>query len=136
MVTGQTKDVGWNIGVSKTVPHPVAEVWDLLTSPEGIEIWLGAGVGSIGERGSSYETTDGTRGSVRSHHPHDRMRLTWRPASWNHDTTVQVTVVGQDGRTRIGLHQEWLSDADERERQRSHWQSVMTRLVAALAQTR
>jgi uncharacterized protein YndB with AHSA1/START domain len=136
MVTGQTKDVGWNIGVSKTLPHSITEVWDLLTSRDGIEIWLGAGVPAIGEKGETYETADGTRGEIRSHHPHDRMRLTWRPASWDHDTTMQVTVVAQGSRTRVGFHQEWLANAEEREQQRSHWQQVMKAFGDALAQAR
>lgn len=134
MVTGQTKDVGWNIGVSKTVPYPIEAVWELLTSPEGIAIWLGDGVASIGGKGDRYETTSGTKGEIRSNRPHDRMRLTWRPADWDHDTTMQVAVVAQAGRTLLRFHQEWLADADERERQRSHWQRVMTASVEALAQ--
>ena len=64
--------------------------------------------------------------------PLDRIRLTWQPPDWDHESTVQVTVVAKGERTRIGLHQERLADADERERQRAHWAAVMDRLVAAL----
>lgn len=33
--TGRTQGAGYEIGVSKTVPYPVADVWELITSPKG-----------------------------------------------------------------------------------------------------
>ena len=131
-MTGQTKDVGWNIGVSKTLPYSVEQVWALLTSVDGLRLWLGDV--TLGTRkGDRYETADGTVGEIRSFHPHDRVRLTWRPADWTHDTTVQVAVTGNGDKTVLRFHQEWLADAGERERQREHWRAAMARVVAALS---
>ncbi|MGQ0840377.1 hypothetical protein [Actinokineospora sp.] len=42
-MVGQTKDVGWQIGVSKTVSQPIERVWALVTSSEGLALWLGPG---------------------------------------------------------------------------------------------
>lgn len=134
MVVGQTKDVGFNIGVSKTVSYPIEQVWRLITSPEGIAIWLGVGVTELGRKGGRYQTADGTTGEIRSHHELDRVRLTWRPADWDHDTTVQVAVTSQGDRTLLVFHQEWLADSAERERQRTHWRKVMADVLDALAQ--
>jgi uncharacterized protein YndB with AHSA1/START domain len=129
---GQTKDVGWNIGVSKTLPYPVEQVWALLTSEAGLRLWLGdVALGT--RKGDRYETADGTVGEIRSFHPHDRVRLTWRPPGWTHDTTVQVAVTGKGDKTVLGFHQEWLADAEERERQREHWRAAMARVAAALS---
>lgn len=131
-MVGQTKDVGWNIGVSKTLAYPIEQVWALLTSKDGLRLWLGdVELGT--SKGDRYETADGTVGEIRSFHPHDRLRLTWRPADWTHYTTVQVAVVGDGDRTMLRFHQEWLADAEERERQRTHWQAAMDRVVAALS---
>lgn len=132
--TGLTKDVGWQIGVSMTVDHPVEAVWDLLTSPEGIAIWLGDGVAFEGMVGESYETADGVRGELRSYRPRDRIRLTWRPDSWDHDTTAQVAVQAKGARTLVRFHQERLADGQERERQRAHWKRVAANLREQLAQ--
>jgi uncharacterized protein YndB with AHSA1/START domain len=130
---GRTKDAGWQIGVSKTVDCPVGEVWDFITSPEGMAIWLGDGVTHLSEPGAGYDTTDGVRGETRSFRELDRIRLTWQPADWSHDTTLQLTVSSAgEGRTRLGVHQERLADAAEREHQRGHWQGVIKALVAAL----
>lgn len=130
--TGLTKDVGWQIGVSMTVDHPVEAVWDLLTSPEGIAIWLGDGVAFEGMVGESYETAHGVRGELRSYRPRDRIRLTWRPATWDHDTTAQVAVQAKGARTLVRFHQERLADNQERERQRAHWKRVAAEVERAL----
>ena len=135
--TGHTKDAGWEIGVSRTVSFPVEEVWDFLTSPAGSAVWLGAGVQRLDQPGAGYETETGTAGQVRSFRPRDRVRLTWQPVDWDHDSTVQFTVTPAAGnRTRIVFHQERLAGAGERERQRGHWQGVMDALVAALENDR
>lgn len=134
MTVGKTKDVGFQIGVSKTVPYPVERVWRHLTSPEGISAWLGDGAVLDAEKGSRYETADGTVGEVRSFREHDRIRLTWRPRDWDHDTTVQVTVSPSGSRTVLRFHQEWLADGEERARQREHWRTVLDAVLAGLAQ--
>lgn len=132
MPVGKTKDAGWEIGVSRTLPVPVDEVWRVLTGDEGLAVWLGAGAVLEPSKGARYETDDGTVGEVRSFHPLDRVRLTWQPVEWDHDSTVQVAVRGDGGRTTLRFHQERLADADERERQRAHWQAVMERVAALL----
>ncbi len=127
--TGLTRDVGFEIGVSRTVDAPLSDVWDAVVGDEGVRIWLGDGVRLPAGKGTAYETADGTIGEIRSFHPNDRIRLTWRPPGWDHETTVQVTVSGRNGRTVIRFHQERLADPDERARQREHWRSVMDRLA-------
>jgi uncharacterized protein YndB with AHSA1/START domain len=44
-------DVGWQIGVSRTVPHPLPVVWDFISSPGGLALWLGPGADLTPERG-------------------------------------------------------------------------------------
>ncbi|MGW5195605.1 SRPBCC domain-containing protein [Kribbella sp. NPDC004138] len=50
----------------------------------------------------------------------NRVRLTWQPVDWSHDSTVQVTVSASSGGTVVRFHQERLASAAERERQRAH----------------
>jgi len=130
MPTGLTKDVGWNVGVSKTLPHAVAEVWSFLLSPAGVALWLGPGAELTS--GAPYETVDGTVGEVRSLHTDNRIRLTWRPADWSHESTLQLTVSASGAKTVLRFHQERLANADERERQRAHWEAVIAAVVQAL----
>lgn len=130
---GRTRDAGWQIGVSKTIDRSVEEVWAFITSPAGVAIWLGEGVTVLPERGEGYETSAGIRGETRSFRELDRVRLTWQPPDWKHDTTLQLAVSSAgEGRARLGVHQERLADSAEREQQRRHWQGVVTALVDAM----
>ena len=130
---GHTRDAGWEIGVSKTIDRPVGEVWDFITSPDGIALWLGEGVTLPAERGAGYETAAGVQGETRSIRELDRIRLTWQPPDWSHDTTLQLAVRSTGpGRTTLVVHQERLADASEREQQRRHWQDVITSITDAL----
>jgi uncharacterized protein YndB with AHSA1/START domain len=129
---GLTKDSGWEIGVSRTLPHPLDEVCRLLTSDDGIAMWLGAGVRLDPARGTRYTTADGTKGEVRGYRDRDRIRVTWRPRGWSHDSTLQVALSPTRRGTTVSFHQERLADRRERERQRAHWRSVLGDLEQAL----
>ncbi|ORT59739.1 activator of HSP90 ATPase 1 family protein [Streptomyces sp. CB03238] len=126
--TGLTRDAGWEIGVSKTLPLPADTVWDFIASPEGVALWLGGVKGGLPtEKGAAYETVDGVTGEVRGYRPGDRVRLT------HGGTTVQVAVsAAGPGKAVLHFHQERLASAEEREQRRTHWQGVMRRVVEAL----
>jgi uncharacterized protein YndB with AHSA1/START domain len=130
---GKTQDAGWEVGVSRTVNMPLEAVWELLVSPEVQALWLGAGELPT-EPGASYETEEGTVGEVRSFHPQNRIRLTWQPPDWSHESTVQVAVsaTGPES-TVLRFHQERLADADERERQRAHWAGILDEIADRFA---
>ncbi|MFJ8039762.1 SRPBCC domain-containing protein [Kitasatospora sp. NPDC096147] len=129
MPTGLTRDVGWEIGVSRTLPHPGPLVWDFVTSPAGLALWLGEGTAALPTvPGTPYRTGAGVTGEVRGYRPGVRLRLTHGP------TTVQLTVTpaGDGSKSVLRFHQERLADAAERERQRAHWRAVMDLVAAGL----
>jgi hypothetical protein len=107
MPVGKTKDAGWQVGVSRTVPLTLEEAWARITDPVA---WLGE------------EATD-----IRSHKPLDRIRVGW------HGTIVQVALSPTRTGTRVTFHQDRMASAEERERQRTHWRSVADRLFPAPA---
>ncbi|MCS7482928.1 SRPBCC domain-containing protein [Umezawaea endophytica] len=128
---GKTKDAGWEIGVSKTVPYPLEHVWDYLSGP-GLAVWLGD-VRLEPEKGAPYETAEGTVGEIRGYHEQEKIRLTWRPKDWDHDSTVQVGLRrAGPGKTVVVFHQERLTGPDERVTQREHWRAVMKAVVVGL----
>lgn len=132
--TGLTRDAGWEIGVSRTLPHPPQAVWDLLTSPEGAALWLGPGAAPATRVGDPVTAADGSTGELRSRHEGSRLRLTWQPAGrTGRPTTVQLTVTPAARGTVLRFHQEHLADGGERERRRAHWRAVMDAVAAELA---
>lgn len=126
MATGLTKDAGWQLGVRRTVPLPVDEVWAYLLG-EGLGTWLGET--ELGDRGDRYETAEGVHGQVRSRSEGLRIRLTWQPRGWEHDATLQITLRSAATGTTIGFHQERLTSSRQREEMLEHWHGVLTRIV-------
>lgn len=127
-----TKDAGWEIGVSRVVKADRQAVWDLLTGPRGVELWLGEGVVLPQEVGQCFRSPAGTCGEVRSFRPLDRVRLLWQPCGWDHPSTLQVEVSPGAGGTTVRFHQERLAGPQEREVQRWHWKAVLDRLEEQL----
>lgn len=131
--TGLTRDAGWQIGVSRTLPQPPEEVWDFLTGPEGMTLWLGEATPLETRRGAPYALTDGTTGEVRGYRAGIRIRLTHRPAGQGHETTLQFTLTPHRGGTLLQFHQERLAGPAEREERRRHWRTVTDAVSAALS---
>ena len=121
--TGLTKDAGWEMGVRQTVAAPLPAVWGFLLG-EGLPVWLGEIDALPTEKGAGYATADGVRGSIRSFTEGLRIRLSWQPDDWPHDTTLQVTVKESATGTTIGFHHEKLADREERKMMLGHWKNV------------
>jgi uncharacterized protein YndB with AHSA1/START domain len=127
---GKTKDAGWEVGVRRTVPSSVEDVWDFLFE-DGLPLWLGETT-LVLEKGAEYETTDDIRGRILGYTPGFRIRLTWQPGEWDHDSTLQLTVREAETGTTIGFHQERLSGREERKIMLGHWKEVVEEIAVAL----
>ncbi|MBM9467038.1 SRPBCC family protein [Nakamurella leprariae] len=131
--TGLTRDAGWELGVRRTAAVPPETAWDHLVGRGG-PTWLGVTPVPTAV-GAGYRAADGTTGRIRSCSPGRRIRLTWRPAGWTHDSVLQLTVLPAAGGATIALHQEHLADAGERNELLAHWTTVVEGLVAELQQS-
>ncbi len=127
--TGKTKDAGWEVGVRQTVAASSDAVWEFLLG-DGLPVWLGDG--SLPRvKGESYRTADGVAGEVRAYTENAKVRLTWRPDDWPHDTVLQVSVKEAADGTTIVIHHERLADREERRMMLGHWKNVAAHLAAA-----
>jgi uncharacterized protein YndB with AHSA1/START domain len=127
---GLTKDVGYQIGVRRTLPIAPDDAWDLLISDEGINIWLGPVDGLVLKKGAEYELADGATGTVRVFEPGSHLRITWHPPGYERASLIQVRVnPAKGGRTVIAFHQEHLPDGDAREVRRDFFMSAMDDLA-------
>lgn len=127
---GKTADVGYQIGVRRTVPHGEEAVWTALLSPAGLATWLG-GVVEL-EEGTRFAFDDGTRGEIRVHKPWSHLRLTWQPPGWARPSAVQLRVIPARGGTTISFHQDHLASGEVRAAMKAHWEEVIARLAALL----
>src|SRR5215212_5397663 len=92
-VVGQTKDVGFQIGVRKTFPLSVHQAWDFLFSNEGLSIWLGKINSGDVEVNKAYKTEAGIEGKVSVLKSYSHIRLTWKRKDWENTSAVQVRVI-------------------------------------------
>ena len=130
--TGLTRDAGWELGVRQTVSAAPPAVWAYLLG-EGLPVWLGDIEALPEEKGAAYQTKDGVRGTIRSYTEGLRVRLTWQPDDWPHDSTLQLTVKEAASGTTIGFHHDRLADRDERRMMLGHWKNVAASLEAHFA---
>ena len=132
-VVGQTADVGFQVGVQRSVTATVTQVWELITSRP--ELWLGEGVSVSFGKGERYEVppgggAPGVSGEVRVVKPGDRLRMTWQPEGWPAPATLQIPLTESgSGTTAIHAHLEKLPDADAREVIRTRWREALERIA-------
>jgi hypothetical protein len=127
--TGRTTDAGWQVGVRETVTAPLGEVWGWLLS-SGLPIWLGELAALPTEKGAAFATRDGVRGTIRAYAADSKVRLSWQPDDWPHDTILQVTVKEAITGTTVGIQHELLADREERKLMLGHWKNVVGAIAA------
>ena len=123
-------NAGWEVSVRKTVSVPVADVWTFLVGP-GLALWLGD-TKLPTEKGAAFVTDDGVQGVLRLCTEGSRVRITWQPSDWPHDTNLALTVKDAEPGTIIEFHHEDLTDRDERRMMLGHWKNVLEQLAVAL----
>jgi uncharacterized protein YndB with AHSA1/START domain len=127
---GRTADVGYQIGVSRTIPFSEEAIWGLLLSPEGLATWLGGPIEV--EEGARYTLADGASGEVRVYKPWSHLRLTWQPPGWARASLVQVRVIPTKTGTTLSFHQEHLQDGAARTEMKGRWERVIEALTGKL----
>jgi len=127
-VVGQTKDVGFQIGVRKTLDVPVETVWDFLFSEAGLSTWLGKISLENFETNKLYKTKEGIEGKVNVFKPGSHIRLTWKPEHWINTSALQMRLMPSKGKTTISFHQDQLLDSKQRDEMKKYWDEVIEKI--------
>ena len=127
---GRTAEVGYQIGVRRTLPFSEEAIWGLLLSPEGIAVWLGGPIEMA--QGTRYTLADGTSGEVRVYTPWSHCRVSWQSPGWARPSLIQVRVIPAKSGTTLSFHQEHLRDAAARTEMKARWEAVIGALEAKL----
>jgi uncharacterized protein YndB with AHSA1/START domain len=125
---GQTKDTGWQIGARRTFPIPLEDAWRLVTSPDGLRLWLGDAPTLDFTTGAAFSLPDGASGEMRVFKPNSHLRLTHHPPGWPRPSTIQLRVIPNKDKTVIAFHQEHLPGPEEREQRRLHFLAALDKL--------
>ena len=135
-IVGQTKAVGFQIGIRKTLPISLDSAWDFLFSEEGLKIWLGKISSEQFELDKNYKTLEGIEGKVRALELNSHIRLTWKHENWTNISTLQIRVLKAKDKTTISIHQENLLDSNQREEMKEYWDKVVDKLTKKITTTR
>jgi len=125
---GQTKDVGFQFGIRKTIPISTEKVWDFLFSENGLKIWLG-NLKSELELNKEFETENGITGLLRVFKPNSHIRVNWKLKTWENMSTVQIRVIGDENKTTIAIHQEKLLNSLQRNEMKEYWNKIIEKLT-------
>lgn len=126
---GKTASAGFQVGVRRTFPIPQEQAWEMLTSPEGLTLWLGNSPSVQLEVGHSYQSDDGISGQFRVVKLYQQLRLTWQKKGWERPSTLQIRFLSsKPDKTTISFHQENLADSPIREQMKLHWEGVLLTL--------
>jgi hypothetical protein len=131
-IIGQTKDVGFQIGVRKTFNISIEIAWDFLFSDKGLSIWLGKISIENLELDKPYKTKEGIEGKVNVFKPYSHIRLTWKPKNWTNISAVQIRVIKVKDKTTISFHQDKLLDSKQRVEMKNHWDTVVKKIESEL----
>jgi hypothetical protein len=110
-------------------------LWNFLLSPEGLEIWLGAGIPFEFEEGSTYQLKDGTYGEVRVISPGSHWRITRQPRdpAYQRASTIQVRVIDKGEKSVLAFHEEHLPNQHQRESRRDYYLGVFQKIKVLLS---
>lgn len=125
---GQTKDIGFQFGIRKTIPVSTEKVWDFLFSENGLKLWLGNLKNEL-ELKKEFETQNKITGFVRIFKQYSHIRLNWKLKAWKNMSTVQIRVIGNENKTTIAIHQEKLLNTEQRNEMKEYWTGIINNLT-------
>ncbi|SDE22787.1 Activator of Hsp90 ATPase homolog 1-like protein [Paenibacillus sp. UNCCL117] len=125
-LVGQTASTGFQVGVRRTLPISPERAWTFLTSPEGIELWLGHVSPLAFTEGEMFTSDEGIFGQFRVVKPFKQLRLKWGKKDWEKPSTLQIRLLSNHpDRTAISFHQENLDHPNTREQMKLQWENVL-----------
>lgn len=125
---GQDAKGKYMVTATKSLPYGVQEVWKVLISRKGQEVWLKPLSDVSIQPKAQFETTDGFFGEVRTVARFRRARLFWQDPEWDKHTVVELMLVPRPGKksilvfnhtgikeskTKILLRERWRKAADQ-----------------------
>ena len=117
--------------VSRSVAYPVRKVWQVLMSKSGAEAMLGPGA-QFGEKGHSWVAEDGRSGVIRSLHPLEEIRFSFRKDDDSAPTVVELALQPDGDTTVLTATHSRLQDMDL-EWVKGRWEAALDRVAECVA---
>lgn len=118
--------------VSRTVTCPVKRVWKELMAPAGAETLLGPGA-EFGEKGHTWTAADGRSGVIRTLHPLEEIRFSFRRDEQATPSIVQIDLTADGDDTTLTVTHSNLDDSTDPQQQAARWEAALERIDTYLA---
>lgn len=122
---GENKDT--SVTVSRTVSFPVKRVWQVLMTDEGAEALLGPG-SHFGDKGHTWSAVDGRTGVIRTFHPLEEIRFSWRKDEYGKPSMVELRLEDQGEQTTLRVKHTNLTDSSDLEGLKAKWSDALERI--------
>ena len=128
-IPGYSKTNGFSMTATRTIKISAPELWKILFSQQGLEIWLSPLSEFQAKPGQSFESSLGAFGEIRTIKKNRRLRMTWTEEEWDRPSVLQVTLVPRPKEKSILVIQhEKIPNGRVRDQMRTHWKQVLGRL--------
>lgn len=89
------------MAISRSIPHPIGEVWTAIADPDALEAYVGRPEGDL-RRGGTYALPDGTRGDILRCDPPRLLTVSvTRPGG--HSAELELHLTAEDSQTHVDL---------------------------------
>jgi activator of HSP90 ATPase len=127
-VVGLTKNVGFQFSITKTCAVSVDAAWDFLLSESGIAIWLGSINFDDFELNHPLTTKAGIEAKITIFKADSHLRLAWKPAHWDNISFIEIRVLTNKGRAKLGLLHTHMMNLEQREEVKIYWDRVFQQM--------
>jgi activator of HSP90 ATPase len=132
-VVGLTKNVGFQFSITKTCTVSVDTAWDFLLSESGIALWLGDIHFDDFELNNPLTTKAGIEAKITIFKADSHLRLAWKPKHWDNNSFIEIRVLTNKGRAKLGLLHTHMTSIEQREEVKAYWAKIMHEISLELA---
>jgi hypothetical protein len=132
-VVGLTKNVGFQFSITKTCPVSVEGAWDFLLSESGVSMWLGDINFDDFELNNPLITEVGLEAKITIFKADSHLRLAWKPAHWDNISFIEIRVLTNGGRAKLGLLHTHMTSGAQRAEVKAYWTKIFDEMGSELA---
>jgi activator of HSP90 ATPase len=133
-IIGLTKNVGFQFSITKTCAVSVDTAWDFLLSELGVAMWLGDIDFEDFELNNPLTTKAGIDAKITIFRANSHIRLAWKPRHWDNNSFIEIRVLTNKGRAKLGLLHTHMVSIAQREEVKVYWTKVIHKIALELTQ--
>jgi activator of HSP90 ATPase len=127
-----TKELGFQVSVSKTFKVSTEIMWEFILSEKGIHVWLGEINIDDFDIQKQFITKEGIEGKLTVFVPECHLRLKWKPSIFEKQSTVELRITNTNGKAKVIFHHTRFYKIEQQEILRRYWKNVILKMTIEL----